>query len=81
MSDLGQHKAEAKAAKKNIDTTITHLLQENRISPLMASSLLNDFNYSHKTAKNLLDFATALLSTHDELIAEAAEETNLDEVD
>ena len=81
MSDLGQHKAEAKVAKKNIDTTITHLLQENRISPLMASSLLNDFNYSHKTAKNLLDFATALLSTHDELIAEAAEETNLDEVD
>ena len=81
MSDLGQHKAEAKVAKKNIDTTINHLLQENRISPLMASSLLNDFNYSHKTAKNLLDFATALLSTHDELIAEAAEETNLDEVD
>ena len=81
MSDLGQHKAEAKVAKENIDTTITHLLQENRISPLMASSLLNDFNYSHKTAKNLLDFATALLSTHDELIAEAAEETNLDEVD
>lgn len=81
MSDLGQHKAEAKVAKKNIDTTITHLLQENRISPLMASSLLNDFNYSHKTANNLLDFATALLATHDELIAEAAEETNLDEVD
>ncbi len=81
MRDLGQHKAGAKAAKQTIDNTVNRLLQENQISPLMATSLLNDFNFSHKTAKNLFDFATALLSTHDELIAEAAEETNLDEVD
>ncbi len=79
--DLDQRKAEAKAAKKTIDTTVSQLLQEDQISPLMATSLLNDFNYSHRTAKNLFDFSTAILSTHDELIAEAAEETNLDDVD
>ena len=45
----------------------------------MATSLLNDFNYSNETTKNLIDVGQALMSSHADLIAEAAQEIVLDE--
>ena len=46
---------------------------------MMATSLLNDFNYVDQTAQNLLDTAQALLISHTDLVAEAAQEVVLDE--
>jgi len=45
----------------------------------MATSLLNDFNYVDETSRNLLDTAQALLISHSDLVAEAAQEVVLDE--
>ena len=77
--ELDEFKAEAEIAHELLNNKISELLQGQHISPLMATSLMNDFNYSDETAKNLIDSAQALLSSHDDLLAEAAQEVILDE--
>ncbi len=77
--NLDELKAEASASKENLDAEIGTLLQSNAITPLMATSLLNDFNYSDEIAKNLLDCSQALFASHADLVAEAAQEVILDE--
>ena len=77
--ELDELKAEALASHDLLNKQITDLLNDNKITPLMATSLLNDFNYSDETAKNLLDSAQALLASHADLMAEAAQEVILDE--
>ena len=77
--ELDELKAEAEQAHDILNDRIGELLQKNQITPLMATSLMNDFNYSDETAKNLIDSAQALLSSHDDLLAEAAQEVVLDE--
>ena len=77
--ELDEFKAEAEAAHELLNNRINEMLQSQSISPLMATSLMNDFNYSDETAKNLIDSAQALLATHDDLLAEAAQEVILDE--
>ena len=58
---------------------ISSVLADERITPEMATSLLNDFHYVDGTLKELVDCAKALLSSHDELVAEASESAELDE--
>ena len=77
--ELDELKAEAERAHETLNADIGRLLQNESITPLMATSLMNDFNYSDETAKNLIDSAQALLATHEDLLAEAAQEVILDE--
>ncbi len=77
--ELDELKAEAEKAHHELDDKIGDLLQDQLITPQMATSLMNDFNYSDETARNLVDAAQALLASHDDLIAEAAQEVILDE--
>ena len=75
-----------KALRKEVRTShgkmnerIFAVLRDRRITPLMATSLLNDYNYVDGTLKDLVDCAKALLSSHEELLAEAAEDIDLDD--
>ncbi len=77
--ELDELKAEAEQAHRDLDDKIADLLQNELVTPQMATSLMNDFNYSDETARNLVDAAQALLASHDDLIAEAAQEVILDE--
>ncbi len=70
---------EVKTSHDQLNHRISEVLRDERITPEMATSLLNDFNYVDGTLKDLVDCAKALLSSHDELLAEAAEEISLDE--
>jgi hypothetical protein len=55
------------------------VLRSDQITPMMATSLLNDFNYVDETSRNLLNTAQALLVSHSDLVAEAAQDVILDE--
>ncbi len=79
MLEMDELKAEIKLEHKQLDERITEVLRDERITPMMATSLLNDFNYVDETARNLLDTAQALLISHSDLVAEAAQEVVLDE--
>ena len=81
IPDLDVHKSNARKAKKRMDSKISDYLQDDQITPSMATSLMNDFSYSHKTAKNLIDSAKALLASHDYLMAETAIEMDLNDID
>ncbi len=77
--ELDELKAEEAAAHQVLNESITELLNNNQITPLMATSLMNDFYYSDETANNLVDIGQALLASHTDLVAEAAQEVVLDE--
>ena len=77
--EMDELKAEILVTHEELNTRITEVLQDNQITPSMATSLLNDFNYADETSKNLLDCAQALLASHADLVAEAAQEVILDE--
>jgi phosphate:Na+ symporter len=77
--ELDELKAEIKATHGELNTRITEVLRDNQITPAMATSLLNDFNYADETSNHLLDTAQALLASHADLVAEAAQEVILDE--
>jgi phosphate:Na+ symporter len=77
--EMDELKAEIQSAHADLDVRVTGILRDDRITPIMATSLLNDFNYVDETSRNLLDTAQALLVSHSDLIAEAAQEVVLDE--
>ncbi len=77
--ELDELKAEVLTAHGELNSRITNILRDKQITPLMATSLMNDFNYADQTAKNLLDAAQSLLASHADLVAEAAQEIVLDE--
>ena len=77
--EMDELKAEAEAAHEALNKRISQMLRDEQISPRMATSLMNDFNYSDETARNLIDATQALLSSHDDLVAEAAREVILDD--
>ncbi|MCP4765456.1 MAG: Na/Pi cotransporter family protein, partial [Gammaproteobacteria bacterium] len=77
--EMDELKAEIQLEHRQLDERITEVLRDERITPMMATSLLNDFNYVDESARNLLDTAQALLISHSDLIAEAAQEVVLDE--
>ena len=77
--ELDELKAEIQVTHVELNTRITEVLQDKQITPAMATSLLNDFNYADETSNNLIDIAQALMASHADLIAEAAQEVILDE--
>ena len=77
--EMDELKAEIQLEHRQLDERITEVLRDERITPTMATSLLNDFNYVDESAHNLLDTAQALLISHSDLLAEAAQEVVLDE--
>jgi len=77
--EMDELKAEIQSAHTDLDVRVTGILRDDRITPIMATSLLNDFNYVDETSRNLLDTAQALLFSHSDLVAEAAQEVVLDE--
>jgi phosphate:Na+ symporter len=77
--EMDELKAEIQLEHRQLDGRITEVLRDQRITPMMATSLLNDFNYVDETARHLLDTAQALLVSHTDLVAEAAQEVVLDE--
>ena len=77
--EMDELKAEIQSAHADLDVRIAGILRDDRITPIMATSLLNDFNYVDETSRNLLDTAQALLVSHTDLVAEAAQEVVLDE--
>ena len=79
VKHLKAMRKEVKTSHDQLNDRIAGILRDQHITPQMAPSLLNDFNYVDDTLKNLVDCAKALLSTHEELIAEAEAEINLDE--
>jgi len=79
MLELDELKAEIQLEHRQLDERITQVLRDEQITPMMATSLLNDFNYVDETSRQLLDTAQALLVSHSDLVAEAAREVVLDE--
>ncbi|MFZ9038201.1 MAG: Na/Pi cotransporter family protein [Gammaproteobacteria bacterium] len=79
VRDLKKMRKEIRISHDELNKHISEVLRDKRITPEMATSLLNDFNYVDDTLKNLVKCAKALLSSHEELIEEAAAEINLDE--
>jgi phosphate:Na+ symporter len=77
--ELDELKAEILVTHGELNDRISEVLRDNQITPEMATSLLNDFNYVDETSNHLLDTAQALLSSHADLVAEAAREVVLDE--
>jgi len=77
--EMDELKAEIQSAHRELDVRVTEVLRDDLITPGMATSLLNDFNYVDETSRHLLDTAQALMSSHVDLIAEAAQEVVLDE--
>jgi phosphate:Na+ symporter len=79
VRDLKKMRKEIRISHGELNKHISEVLRDKRITPEMATSLLNDYNYVDDTLKNLVKCAKALLSSHEELIEEAAAEINLDE--
>ncbi len=79
MLEMDELKAEIMVTHNELNDRITGVLTDKQITPQMATSLLNDFNYADDTSKNLLDCSQALLASHTDLVAEAAQEVILDE--
>jgi phosphate:Na+ symporter len=79
LLEMDELKAEIQSNHSELDKRITEVLRDDRITAGMATSLLNDFNYVDETSRNLLDTAQALLTSHGDLVAEAAREVVLDE--
>ena len=77
--EMDELKAEVQSAHAELDERVTGILRDDRITPIMATSLLNDFNYVDETSRHLLDTAQALMVSHSDLVAEAAQEVVLDE--
>jgi hypothetical protein len=78
MLELDELKAEIQLEHRQLDERVTRILRNDQITAMMATSLLNDFNYVDETSRQLLDTAQALLVSHSDLVAEAAREVVLD---
>lgn len=81
IKDLKRLKKDVRIKHAELNDHVADVLRDERITAAMATSLLNDFNYVDGTMKNLYDCVKALLSTHTEIIEEAAEEINLEDDD
>lgn len=58
---------------------LDHLIREDKISPPMATSLMNDSSYAYDVARNLIAAAGGLFAPHDSGMRQAALEVELDE--
>ncbi|MDA9983401.1 Na/Pi cotransporter family protein, partial [Gammaproteobacteria bacterium] len=75
---LDEFKVAIEQSHAELNASLDRLLREQLITPFMATSLMNDYNYAEATAWNLLNSAQAMLASHDVLVAETEEEITLD---
>ncbi len=81
VKDLKKMKKEVRMTHAELNGHVSAVLRDKHITPNMATSLLNDFNYVDGTLKGLYDCAKAFLSSHKELVADAAQEISFDDED
>ena len=79
VKHLKKMRKEIRMSHSEMNDHISAVLRDQGITPTMATSLLNDFNYVDGTLKELYNCARALLSSHEELLAEASEQISLDD--
>ncbi len=79
VKDLKKMRKEIRMSHGEMNDHISGVLRAQGITPKMATSLLNDFNYVDGTLKELYSCAKALLSSHEELLAEASAQISLDD--
>ena len=75
---MDEFKVEIENSLRELNEGLGELLREQRITPFMATSLLNDNTYAENVSWNLIESAQAMLASHDVLVAEAEEEIKLD---
>lgn len=77
--ELDSLKVESAEAKIRMNEHVSSMLRKEEITPLMATSLLNDFHYANEAADSLIYSAQNLLASHSSLVAEAAKDVILSE--
>lgn len=65
---------------EEFDNLIDHLIRRRAISPVMATSLMNDRTYAYRTGKNLLKASRSLLGLENAGQALQLEERELDDI-
>ncbi len=76
---LDEFKLEVEQSLDALNENLNRLLREQKITPFMATSLLNDNKYAQDTCWNLLNSAHTMLASHDALVAKAEGEVMLDQ--
>ncbi|MEZ5534893.1 MAG: Na/Pi cotransporter family protein [Thiolinea sp.] len=77
--ELDGLKVEVEEAKLRMNEHVSEMLRKEEISALMATSLLNDFNYANEAAASLIYSAQALLSSNQGELSGAARDVILSE--
>ncbi len=75
---LDTFKVETEQSFDALNNSLTQLLGKQEISPLAATSLMNDNSYANNASWTLLNSAQAMFVSHDELTAEAEDAIELD---
>jgi phosphate:Na+ symporter len=76
---LDNLKIEMEANDSTANGILEELIRDNRITPAMATSLMNDASYAYDVAKNLIQMGEALFATGDSAMREAEREIALTE--
>jgi phosphate:Na+ symporter len=77
--ELDGLKVEAAEAKIRMNEHVSAMLRKEEITALMATSLLNDFNYANEAADSLIYSAQSLLAVQNSSLSEAARDVILSE--
>lgn len=78
LLQLDALKVEVKDSDQTINSNVTQLLHEKSITPLMASSLLNDSHYSIRISNNLIAMASTLYTDYESERLNVEREVSLD---
>ena len=76
---LDNLKVEMEANDSTANGILEELIRDNRITPAMATSLMNDASYAYDVAKNLVQMGEVLFATGDLAMKEAGREIALTE--
>jgi len=74
-------KVDLKEMENTVNTDITVLLQQDLVSPKMATSLINDSRYAFSIANNLIAMASTLYAMYDKEHLKVEREVLLDKAD
>ncbi|MGB6223411.1 Na/Pi cotransporter family protein [Haloferula sp.] len=72
-------KLEMKQYDRDLSVRMGELIREDRISPSVTISLMNDSRYAYQVTKNLVEMGTVLFSTSERSVREAEMSVSLDE--
>lgn len=72
-------KLEMKQYDRDLNVRMSQLIRENRISPAVTISLMNDSRYAYQVTKNLVKMGVVLFSTSERPLREVEKSLSLDE--